>query len=226
MGEIRGSELLHRRAFEAWAAEATVSDASMSYVMAERGRVSAGRPNDGRTPKRAVNWVQTLHRYEDFWGVNGRSPRENTRNRDDLPDNERRMGEWARYQRRFSSRLTAYQVIRLDVSPAFQWEPQDAAWRLRLEECVAHVSATGQLPYLSSRSGAEFALARWLGRQLRDRRAGVLTEDRDKLLRDFLSGTRVGDPVAPAHGAVAVFEQTHGRGEEPTTRPSTARTGG
>lgn len=80
-------------------------------------------------PRRVANWMQALHRYERHWGENGRSPRENTRARDTLPADERRLGEWARYQRRFEDQLNGYQHARLDVSPAFEWDPLETSGR-------------------------------------------------------------------------------------------------
>lgn len=129
-------------------------------------------------PKRAVKWITTLHRYESHWRVAGRTPRENTRARTTLTDEERRLGEWARYQRRFEDQLNAYQRARLDVSPAFEWDPLERVWRTRFIACVQFVEATGTLPRLRADDGAEFVLARWLGRQLHRLQTGALEQQR------------------------------------------------
>lgn len=99
-------------------------------------------------------------------------------------DEERHLGEWARYQRRFEGGLNAYQRARLDVSPAFEWDPLDRAWNERFEECERFVAAHRTLPRLHAADRAEFVLARWLGRQLLRLRNGRLERARtQKLLR-------------------------------------------
>ncbi len=89
----------------------------------------------------------------------GRAPRENTRARTTLGDEERRLGEWARYQRRFEDQLNAYQRARLDVSPAFDWDPLESVWRTNLAACVTFVKDMGDLPRLNGEDAREFALA-------------------------------------------------------------------
>lgn len=128
------------------------------------------------TPRRVTKWVNVLHRYEEHWHQTGRHPRENTRARDTLPDAERRLGEWARYQRRFEHQLNGYQRARLDVSPAFEWDPLDTRWQARLTECENFVRRTGELPRLRAEHRDEFVLARWLGRQLHRLQTGRLEQ--------------------------------------------------
>ncbi|WP_194383330.1 hypothetical protein [Microbacterium luteum] len=111
------------------------------------------------TSRRAAKWIETLHRYEDHWRMLGRAPRENTRARTTLGDEERRLGEWARYQRRFEDQLNAYQRARLDVSPAFDWDPLESVWRTNLAACVTFVKDMGDLPRLNGEDAREFALA-------------------------------------------------------------------
>ena len=96
------------------------------------------------------------------------------------------MAEWARYQRRLEYELCRFQKIRLDVSPSFEWDPQQAAWDARSLSCIRHVSTTGQLPHLNVTDPAEFANARWLGRQLRHLEVGTLLPDRADRLKELL----------------------------------------
>lgn len=132
----------------------------------------------GSVPVRERRWISQLHSYESFWVERGRSARENTRDRSSLPDEERRLGEWARYQRRKRADLCIYQTIRLDVSPAFEWDPQAAAWNNNYSACRRHLVANGSLPILEATDPDQFALARWLGRQLDLRRRHLLPPPR------------------------------------------------
>ncbi|WBM79840.1 hypothetical protein KIV56_16980 [Cryobacterium breve] len=159
----------------------------MLYATAD-GDVASGRePRRGGSSKRADNWAAALHRYEEFARAHGHTPRENTRDRASLPGVERRLGEWARYQRRYADTLTGFQKIRLDVSPAFDWDPLDGLWEARIADCVRHVQDKGRLPYLNGTDRGEFALARWLGRQLRQLQMGTLRTDRAVRLTELLS---------------------------------------
>lgn len=142
----------------------------------------------GRQPVhfRATNWGLKLHRYEGYWFLHGRTPRENTRNRDTLPATERNLGEWARYQRRFEDQLNEYQHARLEVSPAFRWDPWSSVWQTNLAACIVHRERAGSLPRLTSADSVEFALARWLGRQLYRLQRGHLVAERAELLQTLL----------------------------------------
>ncbi|MDY7528150.1 MULTISPECIES: hypothetical protein [unclassified Cryobacterium] len=168
---------LHCRASQIWNTGNDRDARSAEYEVADRcGAIDEeSRQRVGRRPS---NWVSALYVYEDFWFENDRSPRENTRVRSNIPLAERHMGEWARYQRRFETRLSTYQLIRLDVSPAFAWDPHERAWQKQLEACKRHVTVTGQLPFLNGNNAREFALARWLGRQLRLLQTGTLLDSR------------------------------------------------
>jgi hypothetical protein len=176
---------LAARATALWNQEADLDQRSARY--AEADRLAANGDLAGRgANKRASNWVTALTRYEGFWRESGRTPRENTRNRASLPAAERRLGEWSRYQRRFEDNLCRYQKIRLDISPAFSWDPLEHEWQLSLGKCIRHVQEMGRLPYLNAADPAEFALARWLGRQLRQLQAGTLPESRTAHLAALL----------------------------------------
>jgi len=146
--------------------------------------VIAGRP--ARYP-RATNWIMALHAYEKFTSDHGRWPRENTRARHTLGSAERHLGEWARFQRRFEDRLNTYQWGRLDVSPAFEWDPHATIWSTRLAACRDHQRLTGQLPRLNGADPTEFALARWLGRQLLSLQKGRLDAAKAQQITRLLS---------------------------------------
>ncbi|MGP6178554.1 hypothetical protein ACTU6U_14780 [Microbacterium sp. A196] len=147
----------------------------------------SGRPGAQR---RATNWAATLHRYEDHWREVGHAPREKTRAMASLPTKERNLGEWARYQRRFEDQLNAYQSARLDLSPAFEWDPLETLWRARFIECVTFVQANRRLPRLHADDRVEFASARWLGRQLLRLQDGRLDQKRTEELHGLLRFSR------------------------------------
>jgi len=138
------------------------------------------------TRARATRWITTLHNYEAFQAMAGRTPRENTRARHTLDADERHLGEWARYQRRFEEHLNAYQRARLEVSPAFEWDLRAANWNRNLTAAHAHRQRTGTLPRLNSADPREFALGRWLGRALRDLHDKKLPADRANQLHELL----------------------------------------
>jgi hypothetical protein len=138
---------------------------------------------------RAMNWAQALEAYEMFWRTSRprRAPRENSRNRSSLSRAEGKLGEWARYQRRFQDRLSEFQTIRLTVSPAFQGDPVEAAWMTHLEQCRLHYVTRRRLPLLNGDNAEEFALARWLNRQLRQMQMGTQPPTRAALLAELLN---------------------------------------
>ncbi len=191
MTETTPSRALHEAAKTRWQKLFDDDpDRSILYLRAE-ARTFTGQylPRTGGV-QRAQNWVMALHRYEAFWDTHSRTPRENTRNRTQLPADERRLGEWARYQRRFENSLCLYQRIRFDLSPAFVWDPHDSAWHRKWEQCVGLLEQTGRLPYLNSADHTEFDLARWLGRQMHHHQKGTLPEQRRRRLHELLELAR------------------------------------
>lgn len=160
---------------------------SHQYALAD-ARLAAG-VSDGLV-RRTSNWVLRLHAYEQFWNEHGRAPRERTRDITTLPDDERRLGEWAGRQRRFEHGLTYYQRTRLDVSPAFDWDPWDAQWKRNIDACRRSLDETGRLPNLGSAAATEHALARWLGRQLRASRSRALEPHRRAAVVELLRAAR------------------------------------
>ncbi|WP_104126719.1 hypothetical protein [Cryobacterium sp. Y57] len=157
---------LSSRAKELWLNEPDPGPRSARYAAADTNDADGDAPQPANT-RRPVNWVSTLYGYEEFWRENGRSPRENTRNLATLPAEERRKGGWAGYQRKFEERLCRYQIIRLDLSPAFEWDPQENIWQKNFAAYVHHLQRTGNPPYLNGADSVEFALGRWFNRQLR-----------------------------------------------------------
>jgi hypothetical protein len=191
MTETEFHKNLQTRALKLWNAESVQDARSANYAAAEE-RAAAGTTELGSTSKSATRWMAALFIYENFWSEHQRTPRENTRNRSLLPAVERRLGEWGRYQRRFEEKLCRYQVIRLDLSPAFAWDPQDHVWQGNFDACTHHYRATGRLPFLNGSDLIEFALARWLGRQLRQMQDGVLEKSRAVQLAVILALRRDG----------------------------------
>ena len=178
---------LWRRAEKRW--ERTGADPARppGHLNAERIFMGELRPGDLPTiGRRSTNWVRALIRFEDFTRCEGRTPRENTRVRGSIPSPERRLGEWARYQRRFEDGLSAYQRARLDVSPYFEWDIGESTWKSRFDACVRFRLKHGRLPVLTKRDDEEFSLARWLGRQLRALQLGMLGAERASRLEKLL----------------------------------------
>lgn len=153
MREPNTSRALQGAAIQAWRNLSDLDrDRSARYADTnDHASSGAASPRSGRAG-RACNWVAALYRCEAFWRTHAHAPRENTRDHKALPAGERRMGEWARYQRRVEERLYLY--------------------------CTRHFEVTGMLTRLNSNSQTEFALARWLARQLRHYQRGTLPKPR------------------------------------------------
>lgn len=165
---------LHERAREIWQISSDLDDLSRRYEETDAA-IAARRAEILRVvSRRPTRWVNALHRYEEFWRLSGRAPRENSSTRSSIPGEERRLGEWARYQRRAEASLSGYQRVRLDVSPAFEWDPLESRWLAKIALCAIHLQHTARLPFLNPDDSVEFALARWLGRQLRELRSDTL----------------------------------------------------
>jgi len=186
---------LYERAVRLWKGTTVTDPRSELHQHAEDAIVHHSIEPVRQGVVRALRWIRALHRHEQFWRDHGHSPREKTRNMDALPDSERVMGEWARYQRRTKTQLSTYQLIRLDISPSFQWDPQHSTWISNLQACERHRRATGSLPRLNSKDPEEFALARWLGRQFLALRMGTLPRQRADQLHAVLGGTGSDTPA-------------------------------
>lgn len=177
---------LHAQADALWRSIRPDDPAAVHYAEAALMLLS-GRPGSQR---RASKWISALHRYEEHWHEVGHAPREKTRVMASLPAVERNLGEWARYQRRFEDQLNAYQWARLEVSPAFEWDPLEILWRVRFIECVTFVQANRRLPRLHAGDRGEFVLARWLGRQMHRLQTGRLDQKRSEELHGLLRLSR------------------------------------
>lgn len=180
---------LHERAATCWrASKPTDTESERDEAAGQAAAFDAPIAWDGPT-SRAMNWARSLDAYETFWRTSlpRHAPRENTRNPSSLSQAERNGGEWARYQRRFQDRLSAFQTIRLTVSPAFQWDPVEAAWMKHLGQCRLHYVTHRRLPLLNGANPEEFALARWLNRQLRQMQMGTQPPVRSALLAELLN---------------------------------------
>lgn len=173
---------LHNLARRQWLAIEPDDQYAARYAAA----MEATLTSSGKAAPRPRAWITALLEYEDFTAREQRAPRESTRARATLSDDERHLGEWARYQRRFEDRLNAYQRARLDVSPAFAWDIRASAWHRSLQACLVHRARAGELPRLNGSDGEEFRLARWLGRQLRELQLGRLDATRANQLKELL----------------------------------------
>jgi len=177
---------LWTRAEQRWGKHGVDLFESQRYLDAERRIVGDLDPSTTETGgSRPTNWILALHNFETFARVEGRTPRENSRVRGSVPASERRLGEWARYQRRFEDGLCAYQRARLDVSPHFVWDIGESAWKHQFDACVRFRLSNRRLPALTSQDDDEFALARWLGRQLKALQLGLLRSDRSSRIEQL-----------------------------------------
>jgi hypothetical protein len=177
---------LHVAAVELWHDEYPDDVASVRDVAASHSIAFTIPASADTTSRRALSWAQRLRAYENFCREAMRTPRENTRNRASLPAEERRLAEWARYQRRFESHLSDFQRVRLDLSPVFEWNPFGSAWARRFSECRIQINELHRLPYLNSADTQEFALARWLNRQLRRQLTGTLSPHQSAALAELI----------------------------------------
>jgi hypothetical protein len=123
-------------------------------------------------------WAGKMADYEEFWRQKGKAPRQKGGEATPVPKAERRLGRWARYQRRFEGRLCRFQLARLDVSPVFVWDPRQQQWDKRLKELTNFVEKRKSLPRLTYLDEEQLKLARWLGRQLAALRDGTMPEKR------------------------------------------------
>lgn len=171
-------EELHAKAFALYTRGDNGDERSALYAQADERVANGSEPIRRVGAKRPANWATELFNHEVFWREHGRRARENARDRASLTAGERRLGEWARYQRRFEDGLCLYQKIRLDVSPVFVWDPHESDWQKAIDGCIEDVRRTGQLPHLNSADPEEFARARWFRRQLRQMKTGTLRTNR------------------------------------------------
>jgi len=170
---------LHHHALNLLGAQSGApADPALALDILAGETIADGKPSsDTHGEKLAYRWATELLAFENFATEHGRTPRESA-HAGTIPHHERRLAGWARYQRRFPGRLSRFQLARLEVSPAFRWDPQEAAWFETLAECNQFLGAAGRLPRLHQANPVEKRLARWLNRQLRYQRSGTLPQKR------------------------------------------------
>ena len=173
---------IHESAVKRWQDHYMYATGSLPYIQAEL-EVIHGRRSAALRPAR---WIDTLHSYETFSQSHGRTPREKPIGQSECLQAERRLAEWARYQRRFEENLNNFQVARLDTSPGFEWDLREHSWGSMLQRCVVFSQDHGRLPHLNISSRAEYVLARWLRRQLHRQRAGVAEPSRTAKIEALL----------------------------------------
>jgi hypothetical protein len=123
-------------------------------------------------------WAGKMADYEEFWRQTEKAPRQKGGKATPVPEAELRLGTWARDQRRFEGRLCRFQLARLDVSPAFVWDPRQKQWDKNLEAISDFVEKRKNLPRLISQDQDQLKLARWLGRQLAALRENTMLDNR------------------------------------------------
>ena len=177
---------LHSKAFTLYTQGQNGDQRSAWYAQADECVAGGGEPDRRNGMKWPAKWAMEICNYENFWREHGRRPRENTRDRATLLAGESRLGVWATYQRRFESGLCQYQKIRLDISPAFDWDPHESDWQDTLDSCIEDVEKNGRLPDLNPADPEEFARARWFRRQLRHLQTGTLSRRRTERIAALL----------------------------------------
>jgi hypothetical protein len=83
--------------------------------------------------------------------------------------------------------LCRFQLGRLDLSPAFVWDPLQEEWDEQLKALGDFVEKRKTLPRLTYLDLDQFALARWLGRPRAALRAGTMSEERRGRLTGLLA---------------------------------------
>lgn len=140
--------------------------------------------NDRQDPAardRPAVWVRTVRLLHAFTVREGRLPRENNRlGRQEITDEERRLAEWVRYQRRPATRASHcdYQRRRLEAVPGFRWDPIGQAWMTNLEAYRVFTAARRRAPSSRSLDAGERRLAVWAAKQRFHRKRGRLAAGR------------------------------------------------
>jgi hypothetical protein len=181
---------LDRIVFERWVESGDTSPLSRRFAFAATQVGSEEGTEVSEPMHRAIRWRTMLHDYEEFWRQASHAPRENTRDRTQLPAAERRLGRWARTQRDRRSSLTGYQLVRLDASPAFEWDMQDGHWNRQYEAVLQMRIHHGRFPVRAAHDPTENALARWFNRQLTHMATGSLTAVRRERIEELLARFR------------------------------------
>ncbi len=144
-------------------------------------------PSLGRISK----WMTTARDLHRFVNEHGRLPRENNRvPRNAIPERERQLADWVRYQRRPASveLLCDFQKSRLEAIPGFLWNPRGSLWDERFDEFTRFVSAHHRAPRYRSTDPIERNIAAWATKQRQLVRQGKLSERRTKKLASLFFG--------------------------------------
>lgn len=139
---------------------------------------------------RIGQWIHTLLRVEGFRERKGRLPRDNNRlPKTSIPQEERSLADWLRYQRRAATRdlHCTYQIERLQSIPGFSWDPRSDQWDEQFRRSAQFVLEHQRLPRYRSTDPAEKAAAGWLAKQRLFWHAGTLSTDRRVRLEQILS---------------------------------------
>jgi hypothetical protein len=134
---------------------------------------------------RVMTWSTSVLALDAFVHAEKRMPRENNRlPRDETPQVERRLADWATYQRTPATRAQHcdYQRRRLSVIPGFSWSPLDDRWWEAYREYRAFITAHGRAPRYRSEEQDEKRLAAWAAKQRWRHRRSVLPGERSQAL--------------------------------------------
>ena len=95
---------------------------------------------------------------------------------------ERLLGTWLRYQRRARHTLSDYQRGRLELLPAWSWNPRSDTWHDQLHDYEDFVRQNGRAPRRGSADRRESTLAVWMMNQRTNSRRGTQSSYREALL--------------------------------------------
>jgi hypothetical protein len=143
-------------------------------------------PLDTPASKRALRWIDNIHRVDSFIEMQARLPRENRRlDPARTSEEERHLAFWIRFQRRPATRelLCTYQLRRLEALRGFHWDPLETRWHAMFDDYESYMAATGQIPRYRTADQDERRLAAWADKQRKRHRARDLPEERTARLR-------------------------------------------
>lgn len=170
------SRLLHIEAHSA--AELRVGHEEARACLAWRSERIVLGLDEGKASQRGINWVTSLHESEAFWLRERRPPRRDRRVAEPVPADELRLGDWAQTQRRHWDARSAFQRVRLEVSPGFDRYPADARW-IREAAAFENCLRSGLTPSERQR--------RWAMRQLKAMNGGKFSPETAAAFADLLA---------------------------------------
>ena len=159
---------------------------SLAYF---REETKLGRTTSSTASRSRVSvWVDAVIAVEAFVDREGRLPRENNRAaRESITVEERRLADWIRYQRRYTTRdrHCEYQRRRLECVPGFSWDPRGDQWDVQFAEFARFVATHHRAPRYRSDDSHEKGLAAWAAKQRELIQKGTLSPRRVKKLRSL-----------------------------------------